>query len=506
MNGGGTDTEDSKSEALHEDEVPSFIPPRHALDPDDIPPRLPTGDHLAAEDLKFRKSVQLIRATSAEAAPETIGSDGEPASPPLPTHPEHRDSPRVSKLHKPSSPRSGAALSLRINAATANAGGDDDDDDLEKKKQPSPLRLTVASLSGQESTTSADDVNLIAIPSPRFKGDSLNNSFKAQPSESVLVAQDSLPSPKFRETESKAFAESMTHRKSAPHLRLTESASLVSQAPEVSVIVGKADSSPPVLQHRESISVAEEQKGKQKKHGKSVQFQFDEVTMLEAEKREKAKPGKSILKKLASPRTKVRVQKKEEEIMLTVKTLSVGSIMVKYSTKGVPSKRIFRVSDDGTELLWKKSRGFYTKFELATVKVMIVGPRTQPFAKYEWKTARPWNCFSLIAEHRTVDIECLSKDQFNTWYFGLLNLVPLNYNNMDKAQVLWRVALYKTVQISLQCRMPVNDVWHRLVKEAREDLKKETNEMNDVVRLASVPLSPKSQKFVQALDTTSKAI
>jgi hypothetical protein len=78
---------------------------------------------------------------------------------------------------------------------------------------------------------------------------------------------------------------------------------------------------------------------------------------------------------------------------------------------------------------------------------------------------------------------------------------------MDRAQVLWRVALYKTVQISLQCRMPVNDVWHKLVKEAREDLKKEKNEMQGKVGLApSEPLSPKSQKFIQALDTTSKAI
>ncbi len=136
------------------------------------------------------------------------------------------------------------------------------------------------------------------------------------------------------------------------------------------------------------------------------------------------------------------------------------------------------------------------------MKLIIVGPRTQPFSKYDWKTGRPWNCFSLIADHRSVDIECLSRDQFMTWYFGLMQLVPLNFNNLDKPQVLWRLGLYKTVQISLQCKIPVNDVWHRLVKQARDELygKKDEDQSKSVDPSTS---SPRSQKFIQALDTTA---
>jgi hypothetical protein len=122
-----------------------------------------------------------------------------------------------------------------------------------------------------------------------------------------------------------------------------------------------------------------------------------------------------------------------------------------------------------------------------------------PFSNYDWKSARPWNCFSLVADHRSVDIECLTREQFNTWYFGLLHLVPLNFNNMDRAQVLWRIGLFKTVQISLQCKMPVNDVWHRLVKQAREDM------TNSPEKPKSELTTPRSQKFNQAIDTAAKA-
>jgi hypothetical protein len=95
------------------------------------------------------------------------------------------------------------------------------------------------------------------------------------------------------------------------------------------------------------------------------------------------------------------------------------------------------------------------------------------------------------------------------WYFGLLQLVPLNFNNLDKPQVLWRLGLYKTVQISLQCKIPVHDVWHRLVKQAREELHGHKGDQNaeqspskqDQPQLTS----PRSQKFIEALDTTANS-
>lgn len=42
---------------------------------------------------------------------------------------------------------------------------------------------------------------------------------------------------------------------------------------------------------------------------------------------------------------------------------------------------------------------------------------------------------------------------------------------MDRPQVNWHVALYKTVQISLNCKKPVNDVWHILVDQAKSKTK-----------------------------------
>lgn len=137
--------------------------------------------------------------------------------------------------------------------------------------------------------------------------------------------------------------------------------------------------------------------------------------------------AKSILKRTVSPREKARIQLKHDEMQKAIAALRAGAVMTKFSQKGIPSKRYFKVSKDGTELKWKKPRGGFwtvcmTRFfaleiskcvnliivvvELAAVKLMIVGPRTQSFAGYDWKSKVPWNCFSLVADHRTVDIEC----------------------------------------------------------------------------------------------------
>jgi hypothetical protein len=322
---GVSDTEDSKSEVILEDEI-------LATNPRDLEP-IELDDPSIPVEQTFKKSVQLIRASSAESAPETIHSDGEPMSPPLPTHDE---SPRG----QPTSPKAG--LMLKINAVAANNDDDAAEILIEKKKQPSPLKLTVASLSGQESTTSAEDVNLIAIPSPRFKADSLSFSPGARAAAAAAeaarlnqAAQASLPSPTFKESESKAFHEVKKGGVPAHHMLRFDSDTV--ETAEVSVVVGvlnKTDSSPVPSLNATLDSSFDQKETKPKKGGKAVQFQFDDAAMAEAEKREKmSKPQKSILKKLASPRTKVRVQKKEEEIMLTIRTLAVGSVMVKYSTK-----------------------------------------------------------------------------------------------------------------------------------------------------------------------------
>eukprot|EP00475_Leptophrys_vorax_P033395 TRINITY_DN523_c0_g1_i2.p2 TRINITY_DN523_c0_g1~~TRINITY_DN523_c0_g1_i2.p2 ORF type:complete len:153 (-),score=28.88 TRINITY_DN523_c0_g1_i2:61-519(-) len=121
--------------------------------------------------------------------------------------------------------------------------------------------------------------------------------------------------------------------------------------------------------------------------------------------------------------------------------------------------------------MWKRSGpALYTKLDLATVKGIVVGPRTKPFAKYDWKAGKPWHCFSLLTESRSVDVECASKEQFNLWYWGLMDLIPLSSQNLSKPEVQWRIALFKTIQISQRCKLPVQEVWHKLVRQARTDL------------------------------------
>jgi hypothetical protein len=185
-------------------------------------------------------------------------------------------------------------------------------------------------------------------------------------------------------------------------------------------------------------------------------------------------PAKSALKPLCrmSQQELELIRKREMNRMVLINRLRDGAKLRKYSSKkGEAAYRYFYVSSDGTELLWCKSRHF-TKFTsskiiLASVKQIIMGPRTQGFKNFEWKQENAWLCFSLISESRNVDIQCGSKDEFDTWFFGLQHLVPLSHKFFNRAQVNWRRVLFKTAKASLLCEIPIDDVWHQIVEYTR---------------------------------------
>lgn len=154
-----------------------------------------------------------------------------------------------------------------------------------------------------------------------------------------------------------------------------------------------------------------------------------------------------------------------------ISSLRKGDRMIKYDTKGKSTHRHFRITKDGTELKWSKFNGVpkISKIELATVVQIVIGPRTQIFrtAQYDWKTQKPWNCFSLVTRERSLDIECLSRDQYVTWILGLQSLVPLTFRLHSRATIHWHRALFKTVQIAQNTLLPVSEVWHVIVDDAK---------------------------------------
>jgi hypothetical protein len=155
-----------------------------------------------------------------------------------------------------------------------------DEEDVEPEPEPKPLiPAQVPILAAKESRTSMDDVRLVAIPSPRVTGKS-NQSHQVVP------------------------------ERSDSHVQVLDSMSVTT-----------------TLKMRSWSQEFEANR----------LVKFEEVklgTVKHQRKTSKSKkPKKSILKRTASPSTRIRVKNIQEEIVKAIKDLSQGSIMVKYSTK-----------------------------------------------------------------------------------------------------------------------------------------------------------------------------
>ncbi|XP_038972493.1 PH, RCC1 and FYVE domains-containing protein 1-like isoform X2 [Phoenix dactylifera] len=103
--------------------------------------------------------------------------------------------------------------------------------------------------------------------------------------------------------------------------------------------------------------------------------------------------------------------------------LKKGSQLIKYSRKGKPKVRQFRLSSDGTTLIWfshKKEKSV----KLASILKLIPGQRTAVFKRFA-RPEKDYLSFSLIYKNgeRSLDLICKDQAEVELWFTGLKALI-----------------------------------------------------------------------------------
>ncbi|KMS65132.1 hypothetical protein BVRB_039110, partial [Beta vulgaris subsp. vulgaris] len=105
--------------------------------------------------------------------------------------------------------------------------------------------------------------------------------------------------------------------------------------------------------------------------------------------------------------------------------------------------------------------------ELAEVHGIVVGPRTQAFTDYDWSTGKPWLCFSIIAEERTLDFQCSNNDEIRFVIMGLQCCTTLSYESLTYGRILWTRAILKAITIARRSGLCTLDVFRDLEVQAK---------------------------------------
>ncbi|XP_068665315.1 PH, RCC1 and FYVE domains-containing protein 1-like [Aristolochia californica] len=113
----------------------------------------------------------------------------------------------------------------------------------------------------------------------------------------------------------------------------------------------------------------------------------------------------------------------ERDIEQAILALKKGSQLVKYSRKGKPKFCPFRVSVDGTTLIWY-SHGHERSLKLDIVSKIISGQRTAVFRK-NLRPDKEYLSFSLVYSNgeRSLDLICKDKVETEVWFAGLKALI-----------------------------------------------------------------------------------
>nr|XP_043627387.1 PH, RCC1 and FYVE domains-containing protein 1-like [Erigeron canadensis] len=103
--------------------------------------------------------------------------------------------------------------------------------------------------------------------------------------------------------------------------------------------------------------------------------------------------------------------------------LKKGTRLIKYSRRGRPKFRPFRLSPDETTLIWY-SRKQERNLKLAAVSKIIPGQRTPVFKRYR-RPEKEYLSFSLIYENgeRSLDLICKDNLEVEIWLAGLRHLI-----------------------------------------------------------------------------------
>ncbi|XP_022760898.1 PH, RCC1 and FYVE domains-containing protein 1-like [Durio zibethinus] len=125
----------------------------------------------------------------------------------------------------------------------------------------------------------------------------------------------------------------------------------------------------------------------------------------------------------------------ERDIEQALITLKKGTQLIKYSRKGKPKFRAFRLSLDETTLIWL-SHGEEKNLKLSSVSRIIPGQRTAVFRRY-LRPEKEYLSFSLLYNNgeRSLDLICKDKAEAEVWLAGLKALIGKNRSRRTKSDL-----------------------------------------------------------------------
>ncbi|RDX68758.1 PH, RCC1 and FYVE domains-containing protein 1, partial [Mucuna pruriens] len=126
---------------------------------------------------------------------------------------------------------------------------------------------------------------------------------------------------------------------------------------------------------------------------------------------------------MADPASHGSYERDIEQGRKAIIVLKKGTQLVKYSRKGKPKFCSFRLSSDGTKLVWI-SHGKEKNLKLASVSHIIPGQRTAVFKRY-LRPEKDYLSFSLIYKkgERSLDLICKDQAEIEVWFSGLQALI-----------------------------------------------------------------------------------
>ncbi|XP_057446116.1 PH, RCC1 and FYVE domains-containing protein 1-like [Lotus japonicus] len=120
------------------------------------------------------------------------------------------------------------------------------------------------------------------------------------------------------------------------------------------------------------------------------------------------------------------------DIQQALIALKKGAQLLKYGRKGKPKFCPFRLSNDGSTLIWISSSG-ERNLKLSSVSRIIPGQRTAVFKRY-LRPEKEYLSFSLIYDSgkRSLDLICKDKVEAEAWISGLKSLISSGQGGRSK--------------------------------------------------------------------------
>mmetsp|Transcript_5139 Transcript_5139/g.9465 ORF Transcript_5139/g.9465 Transcript_5139/m.9465 type:complete len:343 (-) Transcript_5139:282-1310(-) len=213
----------------------------------------------------------------------------------------------------------------------------------------------------------------------------------------------------------------------------------------------------------------------------------------------------------------MQVQKTELERNKYLVKMRKGSILFKiHSRTGLPEKRWFIVSDDGSSLMWTKTStnmfGIKTKKKrnLADALYLTYGkPETASHGLSSWL------CFSIVFCEKSgsgktwitkaINIGCENQQQLETWFFGIQSLIPLHHQHKSQAYVRWERAMMKVECIAELNKQKPAKVWQKLFEDAIRHVKGSNNKfmLRKLVHMNLARLAREARKQSESEATES---